>query len=87
MQPETMIGSLASTTWRQEDALTFALQKLRGMVDGFDEWYTPIQEGLANDPVCGWFKIAARCAGRTRRRPTIKRSRSSVSTSPRRPNS
>jgi hypothetical protein len=37
-------------------AVTFTLQKLRGMVDGFDEWYTPIQEDLANDRVCVWFK-------------------------------
>jgi hypothetical protein len=36
-------------------AVTFALQKLRGIVDGFNEWYTPIQDDLANDPVCVWF--------------------------------
>src|SRR5688572_6615893 len=32
-------------------SVTWVLQNLRGMVDGFDEWYEPLQEQMRSDPM------------------------------------
>lgn len=35
--------------------VTFALQNMRNQVDGFDEWYAPIQNDLRADPLMNYF--------------------------------
>lgn len=36
--------------------VTFALQNLRGKVEGFDEWYEAKQAEMANDPLMRYFR-------------------------------
>lgn len=35
--------------------VTFVLQTLRSRVDGFDDWYSPLQEALRADPLMRYF--------------------------------
>jgi hypothetical protein len=35
--------------------VTFVLQTLRGRVEGFDDWYGGVQEGLRSDPLMRYF--------------------------------
>lgn len=37
-------------------SVTFAIQRLKGKVDGFTDWYGPIQDDMREDEVFQWFK-------------------------------
>lgn len=37
-------------------SVTFAIQNLKNRVDGFDDWYEPVQERMRADPVCSYFR-------------------------------
>jgi hypothetical protein len=39
-------------------SVTFAIQTLKGLVSGFDDWWLPYQEWMKNDPLMSYFNDA-----------------------------
>lgn len=48
-----LIGLQTAITYGR--SVTLVVQTLKNSVDGFDAWYAPIRQSLADDPVAKWF--------------------------------